>query len=224
MGLQFWKKRREAPLPEDPEALVALSDTLIQDPWKRRECLEKAAAIAPDSLKVRYALLMLGDLGTGKRRQADFSRIKSWLLTPFEKPDLFDSARERQMVREIFDHPLLGECLAMAEDRERFMRSYLKDLADEYAELFILSSAEHSGAVLGFSTASSRLRGMSAAFSRMLEGIRRCPYLAAEEREMLLDAVTAAARRSTGGDMSLIGGGDDAPAAKDGRKRNEFIG
>ena len=223
MARLFAKKALKTPLPDDPDALIALSDKLIGDPWKRRECLEKAVAAAPDSLKARYALLMLGDLGVGKKRDADFSRIKSYLLTPFEKPERFDASEARRMAREIFDHPLLSECLGMAGDREKFLRAYLLDLACEYADLFIVSSAEHNGAVLGFSTASSRLKAMSAAFASLIEGVRSCPYLSAEEREMLLSAVDEAARRFTRGDMSqvyvILG-----EAAKEVRKRDDLFG
>ncbi|MBR4502140.1 MAG: hypothetical protein IKP22_09655 [Clostridia bacterium] len=217
----FAKKTLKTPLPDDPDALVALSDKLIGDPWKRRECLEKAVAVAPDSLKARYALLMLGDLGTGGKRDADFSRIKSYLLTPFEKPERFDASQTRRMAREIFDHPLLRECLGMAGDREKFLRAYLLDLACEYSDLFIVSSAEHSGAVLGFSTASSRLRAMSGAFANLLEGVRSCPYLSADERSMLLSAVGEAAKRFTHGDMSRIYDALEEEAAKDVRKRED---
>ena len=220
----FAKKKHNTPLPDDPDALVALSDKLIGDPWKRRECLEKAVAVAPDSLKARYALLMLGELGTGRKRDADFSRIKSYLLTPLEKPERFDESEARRMAREIFDHPLLLECLEMAGDREKFMRAYLEDLACEYASLFIVSSAEHSGAVLGFSTASSRLKAMSAAFAALMEGARACPYLSAEERAMLLSAVDTAARRFTGGDMSQVYGALDEATAKDVRKKDDLFG
>ena len=224
MARLFAKKTQKTPLPEDPDALVALSDKLIGDPWKRRECLEKAVAVAPDSLKARYALLMLGDLGLGKKRDADFSRIKSYLLTPFEKPERFDASEARRMAREIFDHPLLSECLGMCGDRDRFLRSYLSDLACEYADLFIVSSAEHSGAVLGFSTASSRLKAMSSAFANLLEGVRSCPHLSVEERAMLLSAVSEAAKRCTRGDMSLIYGALDEATAKDVRGRDDFFG
>ena len=217
----FAKKTRNTPLPDDPDALVALSDKMPGDPWKRRECLEKAVAVAPESLKARYALLMLGDFGAGGKRDADFSRIKSYLLTPFEKPERFDPSEARRMAREIFDHPLLLDCLAMAGDREKFLRAYLLDLALEYADLFIVSSAEHSGAVLGFSTPSSRLRAMSGAFARVLEGVRSCPYLSADERAMLFSAVSEAARRHTRGDMSLICEALGEEAAKDMQKRDD---
>ncbi|MBR6705721.1 MAG: hypothetical protein IKI84_03450 [Clostridia bacterium] len=220
----FAKKNLKTSLPDDPDALVALSDKLVGDPWKRRECLEKAVAVAPDSLKARYALLMLGDLGVGGKRDADFSRIKSYLLTPFEKPERFDASERRRMAREIFDHPLLLECLDMAGDREKFLRAYLLDLSCEYADLFVVSSAEHSGAVLGFSTASSRLKAMSAAFASLMEGVRSCPYLSAEERDMLLSAVNEAAKRFTRGDMSLVYAALEDEAAKDVRKRNDIFG
>ncbi len=198
------KKPREQPLPEDPDALVALSDTLMGDPKKRRALIERAVALFPDSLKARYALLMLGDLGLGGRRQADLKQIKSYILTPFDRPGDFSEEEKKRLAREIFDHPLLAECLGMAGDRERFLRSYLNDLTDEYTELFITGASANSGAFLGFSTPASRLRGMSAPFARMLEGIGACPYLDGREREMLLDAAAASARRATGGDMSLI--------------------
>ena len=224
MARLFPKKTLKTPLPDDPDALIALSDKLVGDPWKRRECLEKAVAVAPDSLKARYALLMLGDLGVGGKRDTDFSRIKSYLMTPFERPERFDASEARRMAREIFDHPLLLECLEMVADRDKFLRAYLLDLACEYADLFIVSSAEHSGAVLGFSTASSRLKAMSAAFASLIEGVRSCPYLSAEEREMLLSAVIETAKRFTRGDMSLVYAALEDEAAKDVRKRNDIFG
>ncbi len=220
----FAKKTLKTPLPDDPEALVALSDKLIGDPWKRRECLEKAVTVAPDSLKARYALLMLGDLGKGGKRDTDFSRIKSYILTPFEKPERFDESKARRMAREIFDHPLLKECLDLAGDRDRFLRAYLLDLSCEYADLFIVSSAEHSGAVLGFSTASSRLKAMSTAFANLMEGVRSCPYMSADERKMLLSAVNEAAKRFTRGDMSLVYAALGDETAKDVRERDDIFG
>ncbi len=202
----FGKRAPEPPLPEDPDALVALSDTLVNDPWRRRQAVEKAVSAAPDSLKAQYALLMLGQLGTGRKDRADFSQIKSYILTPLERPGDFDGAEARRLIREIFDHPLLLKCLSMAEDPDRFLRSYLKDLANEYAELFIAGSSAHSGAALGFSTPASRLKGISAPLANMISGAASCPYLGAEERRLLTAALDGAARRLTGGDMKLVYG------------------
>ena len=215
----FRKKAADAPLPEDPEALVALSESLVNDPWRRRALVEKAVSAFPDSLRAQYALLMLGQLGTGSRRKADFSQIKSYILTPFEKPEAFGADEKKRLIREIFDHPLLKRCVEMAEDADRFLVCYLKDLAGEYAELFITGSSAHSGAYLGFSTPSSRLKGMSAPLSRMLTNVSSCPYLDARERALLLDAVASAARRITGGDMKLVYGALDPALAKELREK-----
>ena len=211
----FGKKASRTPLPEDPDALVALSDTLTGDPWQRRLLIEKAVSLSPGNLKAQYALLMLGSLGTGKRGHGEFSQIKSYILTPFERPDDFEESEKRRMIREIFDHPLLIRCLEAAEDRERFLRSYLKDLTNEYVSLFIRDSAAHSGAFLGFSTASSRLRAVSAPLARMLSGVSRCPYLDGGERKLLLEALKGAAFRAVGGDLSLVLEALDEPLKKE---------
>ncbi len=218
-GNWFGKKKERTPLPEDADALVALSDTLIGDPWRRREAIEKAVSVSPGSLKAHYALLMLGGLGRSGKRLADFTQIKSYIMTPFEKPEKFGEAEKRRLIREIFDDPLLARCMEMAEDKDRFLRSYLCDLANEYAELFITGSSEHGGAVLGFSTPSSRLKGMSAPLARMLSNISSCPYLDAEERTLLLDAVAEAARRATRNDMSLVVGALSEELAKEIQER-----
>ncbi len=203
-GKLFGRKAPPEPLPEDPDALVAMADRSTGDPWRRRALIERAAALSPDSLKARYALLMLGDLGTGKRGSGDFSRIKSYILTPFEKPGEFSEDEKKRLAREIFDHPLLMECMEMSGDGERFLKAYLRDLTEEYAQLFILSSSAHSGAVLGFSTPASRLRAVSAPFAAMLSEISACPYLDRGERRMLLSALAGAAHRACGGDMEEV--------------------
>ena len=198
-----WLKKPQRSLPEDPEALLALSDSLT-DPRERRRCVDKALSIAPDSLAAVRAALMLGGLGTGDRRSADFTLIKSWILTPFEKPGSFREEERRRLIREIFDHPLLEKCLSLCGDRDAFMERYAGDLVRQYCDLFIVGAGAHSGAVLGFSTPASRLRAMSAPMAAMLENVRGCPYLEEGEKRLLLGRMAAVFRDVTGGDMHMV--------------------
>ena len=195
-------QKKTAPLPEDADALVDLSGR-VQDPRERRRCLEKAQALAPESLRVQRALLMLGDLGREKRT-GDFSAIKSYLLMAFENPEAFDEPKRRAMIRDIFDHPQLRLCLSLAEDRAAFMDAYIRDLVREYGRLFISGASSHSGAVFGFSTPKSRNRALSIPLGDMLARISACPYLSAEERGLLLRALYAQAAELLQGDMELV--------------------
>ncbi len=198
-----WLKKPQRPLPEDPEELLALSDSLT-DPRERRRCVEKALSAAPDSLAAVRAALMLGELGTGDRRSADFTQIKSWILTPFEKPGVFREEERRRLIREIFDHPLLEKCLSLCGDRDAFMEKYAGDLGRQYCDLFIVGAGAHSGAVFGFSTPASRLRAVSAPLAAMLENVRACPYLEEGEKSLLLRRMAAVFRDVTGGDMREV--------------------
>ncbi len=200
---KLFGKKQPPPLPDDPEELAELSDSLT-DPWERRRCVDKALSLAPDSLTVLRTALMLGELGTVPRSKADMRQIKCWILTPLEKPDDFDEAERRRLIREIFDHPLLKKCLSVCGDPEAFMERYIQDLVRQYCSLFIASSSAHSGEILGFSTARSRLRGISAPMADMLENTDACPFLTEEEKALLLGRMAPAFRDFTGGDLSRI--------------------
>ena len=196
----FFRSRKiQKPLPDSVEECLALSVTAA-DPRDRRKYVEHALEIDGDDLKANRALLMLGRLGEGGRIDADLSRIKSYLLTIFVKPDSFTPEQRRAMAREIYDHPQLKKCLDLCADREKFLRAYIRDLSGEYAQLFIDSAGEFSGSLLGFSTPQSRVNARVAPFTKALTNILDCPDLAREERLLLLEAMRDNAKMILGSD------------------------
>lgn len=196
----FFRSRKiQKPLPDSVEECLTLFRT-VTDPRDRRRYVVRALEIDGDDLKANRALLMLGRLGEGEKIDGDVSRIKSWLLTIFVKPDSFTPEQRRAMAREIFDHPQLKRCLDLCPDRDKFLRAYIRDLCKEYAQLFIDSAAEFSGSLLGFSTPSSRVNARVAPFVKALSNILDCPDLETEERRLLLTAMHENAQAVLGSD------------------------
>ena len=59
----------------------------VRDPVYAHARLKRAEILAPDSLEVQKALLLLGCLHERQRRPADYSLIKCYLLHAFEHPE-----------------------------------------------------------------------------------------------------------------------------------------
>ena len=203
----FGRRKQPRPLPGTVDECLALCGK-EEDPREKRRLLEHALALEPDDLRANRALLMLGGLGIAKRNIPDFSLIKCYLLTAFEKPDLFGPDKRREMEREIFDHPLLIRCLGLCpeEERGRFLHDYVQEMCDTYGQLFIASSSEHSGGLMGFSTAGSRSRAQSAPLAAMLTNILDSKDLSVGERMLLLRAMHQSARTLLGADMQRLYG------------------
>ncbi len=201
----FGRGKRPRPMPGTADECVAQCRK-EEDPREKRRLLERALTLEPENLRANRAMLMLGGLGAAKRNEPDFSLIKCYLLTVFEKPDVFTPEKRREMAREIFDHPLLLKCLGLCpeEGRDKFLLDYIQEMCDTYGQLFIASSSEHSGSLLGFSTAGSRGRAQSAPFAAMLTNILDSADLSVGERMALLRALHQSARTILGGDAQRL--------------------
>ena len=137
-------------LPGEQEALRYVDKAeQAADPVKKKQLLEEAERLCPDSLHVQRALLYLGDLWQRDLRNIDYHLIKCYLLHVFEAPEQETPAMRAQMLRDLTAHPRLLRCLEVAPDREAFIREYVGWLCREYVKVFLKGSASHSGRIFG---------------------------------------------------------------------------
>ncbi len=137
-------------------------------------CLIRAEELAPNDPDIQRRLLMLGRLHERDPKRFDLSVIKCYLLHAFEHPDKHTPEEARRMARELFDDPRLARCLALAGDREAFLRGYLEELSREYMRIFVVSDNSHVPRVFGFSFKGSLHR-----------------YLAVPARDIIMNALSS---------------------------------
>lgn len=156
-----------------------------QDPRDAHAFLMRAADIAPDDLRIHKALLLRGDLHKRDPHHPSFHVIKCYLLHAFEHPEKHDDKEKQRMTRELFDHEQLTRCLALAPDRESFLREYLQELSAEYVRLFIAGDTNHTRAILGITIASKQPEFLAIPAFDVLNNIFLSPYLSEEEKLLL---------------------------------------
>ena len=177
--------RQEMPLPASPALLLSLAAD-EEDPVRREKLLLQAEEMSPQDLDVQKALLLLGDLPRRNPKKVDFSVIKCYLLHAFEHPEQHGEDEQRRMTRELFDHPRVHRCLALAENQQAFMQDYLSSLCREYLHVFIEGQREHTGGWLGFQWIGRRVKALALPCADMVRNMLLSPFMSEEECRLLL--------------------------------------
>lgn len=197
-----------APMPKDASAVPeAVQEVLARvkatsDPKKKYDLLTKAQQDEPDSLDIARELLHLGRLYERGGRNVDFSVIKCYLLHMYLTPREFSEEQKAAMRKELFHHPQLERCQALAPDAEGFTREYLMRLSSEFADLFLKGSSTYMHSFFGIRFNSRADKLLASPAARMLAAIHGDTQLEGDERAMLYECFYR-------GYLSQIGGEDE---------------
>lgn len=173
--------------PAEPEEvqMALLKYTTLEDPVKKGKFLEEYLAKYPDSLLLNEEKLFLGRLAHRDKRRVDFSLIKTYLLNLYLTPSEFSRDQKDNMRQEIFSHPDLERCLAIAPNREAYMTHYLERLCTEFVYLFLHSSSTYNHTFLGFRLDSRLSKNLAAPAAAIMKNIHGDTELTAENRMQL---------------------------------------
>ena len=174
------------------------------DPKKRYAALTKAQALAPESLAVCEELLFLGRLHERTPKKLDFSIIKSFLLQMYLTPKDFTEAKADAMRAELFEHPLLLRCLALAPDPQAYMTHYLTRLSGEYIDLFLRGSSVYMRRYFGFGMESRAPKYLAEPAGDMLARMRADDRLSDERRALLTNAFYEGFSRQMNGETRWL--------------------
>lgn len=175
-----------------------------RDPKKKRELYLEAQRQFPDCLEVAEAILFLGRLYERDPRKLDYSVIKSYLWQMYLTPEDFSDEKKDAMRAELFEHPDLKRCLALAPDADAFLRGYLQRLAMEFVRIFLSSSNRYMPSYFGIRFEGRAAKSLSAPVATMLANIRRDFALPPERRAMLSAALYQGFLKQTGGDSHWL--------------------
>ena len=176
-----------------------------KDPRRQHELLSQAEKLSPDSLAVQSALLYLGRLHERTAKRVDFSVIKCYLLHAFDRPEEHTPAQREAMLTELFHHPRLKKCLALAPDPEAFMKEYLENLCGQYIALFLKGNNLYMRPFFGFSTGKPE-KLLAAPAARIIRAIREDERLEPIQRALLSQAFYAAFSKEMAGHTEYLDG------------------
>ncbi|MDD3213447.1 MAG: hypothetical protein PHY64_07225 [Eubacteriales bacterium] len=196
---------KPAPAPEDEAVQKLLRQVEEQlDPRKKHEILVKAMEEHPESLAIAEEVLFLGRLYERNPRKLDFSVIKCFLLNLYLEPETISPEQRDAMRREIFDHPDLDRCLALAENKDAFMAGYLARMSDQFIKLFIHGSSKYMHRYFGFGLESRTPKLLAYPAARMLAAVQEDDQLTGEQRTMLKRALYDAFVQQASGDTRWL--------------------
>ena len=172
---------------QEPQAVC---DLLVQadgmtDIRRKHDLLLQAEKDYPDSLAISQELLHMGRLYERGTKNADFSIIKCFLLMAYLKPSDFPATRRKELLNEIFHHPQLEKCLALAQDRDAFLRAYLLRLSKEFIQLFLRGDSRYMRRIFGIGMDSRASKLLAEPAADILQAISLDEEQAPELRTML---------------------------------------
>jgi hypothetical protein len=176
----------------------------MADPVKKHRILTEALAKYPQSLPIAEELLFLGRLYERGKGTLDFSVIKCYLLNIYLEPDAFAPARADELRHELFNHPDLDRCLALAPDREAFLRHYLHRLGCQFIDLFLRGSSKYMRRIFGFGLESRAPKLLASPAARMLAAMHGDAALTPAQRDMLMQAFFDAFSAQLSGDTQWL--------------------
>lgn len=196
----------EQPAQPVPEGAQRLLDEAARqpDPKKKHELLLDAQRQYPNCLEVAQELLFLGRLYERSPRKLDFSVIKCYLWHMYLTPEQFTMEQQAAMRAELFEHPDLKRCQALAPNAEAFTRQYLERLAQEFVRLFLRGSSTYMHSFFGIRFDGRASKTLAAPAAAMLRRIRADMDLPPERREMLYNALYRGYLREMGGDSQWL--------------------
>lgn len=155
------------------------------DPRDAYAYLIQAETLEPDCLAVQRELLMRGRLHERNPKHISFFVIKSYVMHAFEHPEKHEERERQRMIREIFDHPRLQRCLALAERPDAFLEDYLQELCRDYMRIFIMPDTTHRPSVLGITVSGRMPAAMAVPGGEVLRNILSSPWLSEREQTLL---------------------------------------
>ncbi|HNW87351.1 MAG TPA: zinc ribbon domain-containing protein [Candidatus Limiplasma sp.] len=196
---------KAAQTPEDEAVKKWIADANAQaDPVKKHDLLLKAQAQYPNSLAIAQEILFLGRLYQRNPKNLDFSVIKCYMLMIYLEPDTLTPEKTDALRAELFNHPDLDRCLALAEDPVAFTNQYLVRLCGEFIELFLYGSGKYMHRFFGFGLDSRAPKLLASPVAHMLSAIRKDALLSATQRGQLLHALYNAYSTRMAGDMQWL--------------------
>ena len=162
------------------------------NPVKKHDALLALRAQYPDNLEIAEEILHLGRLYDRDKKGMDFSIIKCFILNVYLEPDALKKPKREEMRREIFSHPDLDACLAIAENKEEFLYRYLKRLSEDFIRLFLQGSSRYMHQIFGFSNSAKAPKYLAQPAAKMLLEMKRDDTLDDTRRTLLMRAFYAA--------------------------------
>jgi hypothetical protein len=198
-------QQSQPPDPGDTAVKALLSNVEAQsDPRKKHELLVQALAQHPGSLAIAEEILFLGRLHERSRRTMDFSIIKSYLLNLYLEPETLTPEKQASMRRELFDHPDLERCLALAADQAAFTAHYLHRLSDQFIQLFLRGSTKYMRRYFGMGLDSRAPKLLAAPAAKMLHAMHADAALTKEQRSQLMHAFHDSFSENMGGEIRWL--------------------
>lgn len=197
------KQAIASPVTEQERDVLAKVEAM-DDPVKKHRVLTEALAKYPQSLPIAEELLFLGRLYERGRGTLDFSVIKCYLLNIYLEPEAMAPARVDELRHELFNHPDLERCLALAPDREAFLKHYLHRLGCQFIDLFLRGSSRYMRRIFGFGLESRAPKLLAAPAARMIAAMRDDTALSEGQRAMLMQAFFDAFSSQLSGDTQWL--------------------
>jgi hypothetical protein len=188
----------------DAERDVLQKAEATDDPVKKHRLLTEAMAAYPQSLPIAEELLYLGRLHERGRGTLDFSVIKCYLLDIYLEPDVIPPAKVNAMRAELFSHPDLDRCLALAPDADAFLARYLNRLCCQFIDLFLRGSSKYMRRIFGLGLDSRAPKLLASPTARMLAAMQGDAALSQPQRDLLMRALFDAFDTQLGGDTQWL--------------------
>lgn len=196
----FKRKLKKPNLADLPlQELLKYADTQ-EDPGQVYEALSLAETLAPDNVEVQRRLLLHGRLHERNPKKPDFHVIKCYLLDAFLHPQTHTDEKRQQMARELFDHPRLMRCLALAPDGPAFLADYLLSISQDYLRIFVLPDSRYLPRLLGLPVGGSKAGQLAKPVSVMISGVFATPFLNQAEKDLLAQALYRACLQAAQGE------------------------
>lgn len=190
-------------VPEGAKKALHAADKL-NDPVKKHVLLLQAEKDYPDCLEIAEAILFHGRLHERNPRNLDFTVIKCYLWHMYLTPKDFTEAQKQAMRTELFEHPQLQRCLALAPDRDAYLRRYLRRLGCEFVSLFLKGSSRFTRSIFGFRFDNRMSRVLAQPVAMMIAEIRADQALDPNQRTLLAEAIYSAFLTETGGEPQWV--------------------
>lgn len=196
-------QHKTTPVPQEVQKLLAQADKLT-DPVKKHRLLMEAEQKYPESLEIAEALLFLGRLHERDSKKLDYSVIKCYLWHMFLTPKDFSEEQKNSIRHELFHHPQLEKCMALAPEADAYLRRYLQRLAAEFVHLFLKGSTHYTRSFFGFRLDGRMGRVLAQPAADILCRIREDEQLEPQQRAVAYDAFYRAFLSETGGESKWL--------------------
>lgn len=182
--------------------LAAVRDE--EDPVKKHDMLLALQKEYPDNLEIAEEILLLGRLYERGQKGVDFSIIKSFVLNVYLEPGTLQKSKREALRHEIFHHPDLDRCLALSDDQELVLRSYLTRLSEEFIRLFLKGSSRYMHSLFGFTNTGKASKYLAAPAAQMLMAMQHDDTLDNRQQTLLMQSFYAAFARQLNGETKFL--------------------